>query len=224
MALFPDKGGYPTLAAALFDTLAPTIAGPFHAWAVGRARALVGADERVLDVGCGGGHLALQILDAQPTAELVGIDPSPTMITRARRRAGARRLSFVEAPAEALPFADGRFDVVVSVGAFKHWSDQGRGLRECTRMLAPGGRLLVLEADRDSPPQDVEAFVSAWRLPRPLRSFMGRTLARMIRTQGLTVGETEALVGTVPGLEATVHSIPGLPAWAIEGRRPDAIP
>jgi len=220
MSIIPDMGGYDGWAATLFDSLAPTIAGPFHAWVLDRLPALVGPSERVLDVGCGGGHVAVRIVDAFPTLQVVGIDPSAPMIAKAQRRAATRaRLSFVEAAAEALPFEDGRFDVVVSVGSLKHWTDRRLGLRECARVLAPGGRLLVIEADRDSRAEDVRAFAAAWRLPLPLRMFMGRTLARLIRTRGLTVGETKALVASVPGIEASVQSIPGLPAWAIEGRR-----
>ena len=55
------------------------------------------------------------------------------------------RLSFSVGVAEQLPYPDGTFDLVVSSTSFDHWSDQQTGLRECARVLRPGGRLVLVD-------------------------------------------------------------------------------
>jgi SAM-dependent methyltransferase len=47
--------------------------------------------------------------------------------------------------AEGLPYPDGLFDLVLSTTSFDHWSDQQAGLRECRRVLRPGGRLVLVD-------------------------------------------------------------------------------
>ncbi len=67
----------------------------------------------------------------------------------ARRAADDRRLRFTVGAAERLACPDDAFDLVVSTTSFDHWADQQAGLRECARVLAPGGHLLL--ADLFSP-------------------------------------------------------------------------
>ncbi len=104
------------------------------------------APRRVLDIGCGTGYLLRSLAVRYPEAiELVGVDPAPSMIEVARRSSGDERLWFAGGVAEHLPPGDGRFDLVVSTTSFDHWSDQRAGLGECARVLAPGGRLVLVD-------------------------------------------------------------------------------
>jgi ubiquinone/menaquinone biosynthesis C-methylase UbiE len=104
----------------------------------------------VLDVGCGTGYLLRLLARRCPHAtELAGVDPAPSMISVAERAADDRRLRFTVGAAERLPYPDGAFDLVVSTTSFDHWADQGAGLRECARVLAHGGHLVL--ADLFSP-------------------------------------------------------------------------
>jgi ubiquinone/menaquinone biosynthesis C-methylase UbiE len=118
------------------------------------ARAGVTAGEAVLDVGTGPGYLALAAARLVGTdGRAVGIDVSPEMIARARllaARAGSAA-EYLVAGADALPFADGSFDAVVSRLVFQHLSGdvKRRALREIMRVLTPSGRLVV--ADLGSP-------------------------------------------------------------------------
>jgi len=105
---------------------------------------------RVLDVGCGTGTLALLAAETVGSDGRVdGIDPSPEMIARARSKVdrSGQSVHFQEAGIESLPFPDRSFDAVLSSLMFHHLDSslQEAGLREILRVLAPGGRLLLLE-------------------------------------------------------------------------------
>lgn len=106
------------------------------------------AGERVLDVGCGTGTLAVSMAQ-QSHVEMWAIDPDPKALLRAQRRAAraGARVRFDRGFADALPYADGFFDAVVSSLMFHHLDRSGKRamLREVVRVLKPGGRFLLLD-------------------------------------------------------------------------------
>jgi demethylmenaquinone methyltransferase/2-methoxy-6-polyprenyl-1,4-benzoquinol methylase len=105
--------------------------------------------EHALDVCCGTGDVTFAL--AREDAEATGFDFSAPMLDVARRRAAALLGSFRAAPrfiqgdALCLPFADASFDIVTISYGLRNLADIDRGLRELTRVLRPGGRLLVLD-------------------------------------------------------------------------------
>ncbi len=102
------------------------------------------APRTVLDVGCGTGYLLRLLAGQYPRAiGLAGVDPAPSMIAAAEEAAGDSRLHFSVAAAERLPFPDDVFDLVVSTTSFDQ--DQQAGLRECARILTPGGHLVLAD-------------------------------------------------------------------------------
>ena len=110
------------------------------------ALAQVPAPHRVLDVGCGTGYLLRQLAARAPDAvELVGVDAAAPMIRVAQESTADPRARFQAAAAEHLPVPDGVFDLVVSTTSFDHWADQEAGLRECARVMVPGGRLVLVD-------------------------------------------------------------------------------
>lgn len=110
---------------------------------------------RVVDVGCGTANLLPLLADAGARAEsCIGIDAAPGMLRMAREkaRASAFRAGVAAAAAEALPFADGAFDLAVSASTLHDWDDPRAGLAEIRRVLRPGGELLLLDWHRDPLP------------------------------------------------------------------------
>ncbi len=104
---------------------------------------------RILDLGCGPGTLCRLVARACPEAEVVGVDPDPVMLDRARRADGGP-VRFVAASATALPATppfDRPFDVCVSTLMFHHLEPAAKraALGEARRVLAPGGRLVVAD-------------------------------------------------------------------------------
>jgi ubiquinone/menaquinone biosynthesis C-methylase UbiE len=99
------------------------------------------AGQKVLDVASGNGNAALAA--ARRWCEVIASDYVPSLLERARERAVADRLQieFEVADAEALPFDNGSFDVVLSTFGVMFTPDQGRAAAELTRVCRPGGRI-----------------------------------------------------------------------------------
>jgi ubiquinone/menaquinone biosynthesis C-methylase UbiE len=111
--------------------------------------------ESVLDIGCGTGTLAIAAKRVVGDSGVVhGIDASPEMIARARRKAKRSRMdvAFEMAQAQSLPFPEGRFDLVLSTVMLHHLPRAGRAqaVRDARRVLKPGGRLLAVDFVRRS--------------------------------------------------------------------------
>lgn len=212
---------YSAVESYVYDRLiAPAVIGMFDSAAIGLIDALPERAE-VLEVGCGGGQLAVEIARRRPDLRWTGLDLSPDQIRRARRRgvdAGAR-VGFVEGNAQELPFDDDRFDAVVSVASVKHWPDPGRGLGECVRVLRPGGRLAVVEADRGCRLEDVRRFVRGWKIPpwtRPLALVFFRV---MVAGQAFDKDDVRTFASELPLSEFRVEGIAGTPALMLSGTR-----
>jgi len=99
------------------------------------------AGRRILDVGCGPGFYAEELV--RRGAEVVAIDTSPKMLTLARRRLKGRAVLQQADLAGRLPFPDQDFDDVVCALVIHHLADREAALREIYRVLRPGGRLLL---------------------------------------------------------------------------------
>ena len=104
----------------------------------------LGPGERVLDVACGTGNVALPA--ARAGATVTGLDFAPNLLAQARERATAAGLAirFDEGDAEALPYADGAFDVVTSAFGVMFAPRPERAAAELLRVCRPGGRIALL--------------------------------------------------------------------------------
>jgi len=149
----------------MFDRIAPVYdamnramtAGLDVRWRRLAAAAVVRPGDRVLDAACGTGYLT--VADAEAGArEVVGVDFSPRMLERARRK--APQIEWVEGDLLALPFDDESFDAATVGFGVRNLAELERGLRELRRVLRPGGRLAVLEITR--PRGVLRPFFSLW--------------------------------------------------------------
>ncbi|NOY93555.1 MAG: class I SAM-dependent methyltransferase [Deltaproteobacteria bacterium] len=176
---------------------------------------------RLLEVGCGGGQLLIELAERRPDLSLVGLDLSEGQVARARRRTARfdGRVRCVVGSALDLPFEDARFDGLISVACLKHWPDPQRGLSECARVLRPGGRMLVIEADRSCRPEDAQAFVESWKVPSPLTPASRVFFRMVVADRAPALDELEAWSEGLPLEEVCVRRVPHAPAIVLEGRR-----
>ena len=94
--------------------------------------------ERVLEVGCGAGHVLQEFADTART----GLDLSTTMLERARRRLG-ESVRLLRGSAEQLPFANASYDVVLCTEVLEHTQHPEQVISELMRVAAPGARVVV---------------------------------------------------------------------------------
>ena len=128
--------------------------GPSHRALIARLRDHLGdRPGRILDVGCGTGLFAARVREALPNATVYGVDLTQGMLAKGRSR--WRKLVETARPiqgdSERLPFAPGSFDAVTCANSFHHYPHQDRAIAEIRRVLAPGGRLLLIDGYRDAP-------------------------------------------------------------------------
>jgi demethylmenaquinone methyltransferase/2-methoxy-6-polyprenyl-1,4-benzoquinol methylase len=148
----------------MFDRIAPVYDFMNRAMTLGldtkwrrlTAAAVVRQGDRVLDVCCGTGDLALADLEAG--GRVIALDFSERMLERARRKSSA--IEWVRGDATALPFPDGSFEAVTVGFGIRNLDDMERGLAELARVLGPGGRLGCLEITR--PRGLLRPFFRAW--------------------------------------------------------------
>ena len=176
----------------------------------------------LLDVGCGGGHLLVDLQKMRPDINAVGLDCSATQIRAARKRAviHATGLQFEHGSVMRLPFPDRSFDVVVSIASLKHWPNRGLGLFECVRVLRPEGRLIVVEVDRACHLLKARDFVSLWKIPR----FAQWAATAMFRTwvsgQSIDMLDARRLMKSLHLRDSEIRVVEGTPTILMSGIRP----
>jgi ubiquinone/menaquinone biosynthesis C-methylase UbiE len=183
------------------------------------------AGARVLDVGSGGGQHAVRAAQDRPDLQVEGIDVSTTMVRRAKalaQRAGvADKVKFQLGDARALPFPDDSFDAVWCAGPIKQIAEKSRALRECYRVLAPGGRLLIMDVNRGCSDDDVIAFTERTPLPLPGRQILRIYFSGIVARQSIDLDEVRALWSELPLIDCDgPRRIPGHPAFVAIGTKP----
>jgi demethylmenaquinone methyltransferase / 2-methoxy-6-polyprenyl-1,4-benzoquinol methylase len=158
-------------------------AGMHHRWrerSADRAELVPGAS--ALDVCCGTGDLALELRRrVGPSGRVVGCDFSEPMLELAREKSDRLGMSDVEfewADALDLPYRDRSFDAVTVGFGARNLADLSRGIAEMTRVLRPGGRLVILEITQPRRP--------------PLSYFYGLWFDRLVPALGTIAGDSAA--------------------------------
>jgi ubiquinone/menaquinone biosynthesis C-methylase UbiE len=99
----------------------------------------------VLEVGCGTGRFAIALWE-HTNSRVVGLDASLDMLKTAKAKPLAGKIEWGQAHAETIPYAGKAFDCVFMVFAMHHFPDKYRALEEISRVLKPGGRLVIATA------------------------------------------------------------------------------
>lgn len=160
---------------------------PGHLDTVGRLLPFQ-AGERILEVGCGAGHLTRRLNDAG--AEVVGVDANPN----ASAVAGSDLVRTMRA--EALEFPDASFDSIVSVHAIEHIPELEEALQEMARVLRPGGRALFI--------YPAEPIMGLYAVPTSIILHGTPFKAREVHCQKLWPAKVRRMVGPL-GWRETHH-------------------
>lgn len=123
---------------------------PVSLW--GMSHLDLAGDEKILDIGCGGGINLSRFLKKVPRGHVTGIDLSPDCVNysfvRNRDAIAEGRCSVYEGSAELLPFGANHFDIITAFETIYFWPDLPSTLKEIKRVLKPGGTFLIVnEAD-----------------------------------------------------------------------------
>jgi ubiquinone/menaquinone biosynthesis C-methylase UbiE len=171
------------------------------------------APHRVLDLGCGGGHVSYRA--APHAGEVVAYDLSAQMLAAVRQTARERGLANIvteAGAAESLPFPAASFDLVLSRYSAHHWHDFRQGLREARRVLKPDG--LAVFADVVAPEGPLlDTFLQAvevLRDPSHVRDYSSAEWSKALEEAGFRSGD------------ATLRRLPlEFAAWVQRMRTPD---
>jgi demethylmenaquinone methyltransferase/2-methoxy-6-polyprenyl-1,4-benzoquinol methylase len=235
---FGDSPEFAPQVRAMFDRIAGVYdlmntamtAGLHHRWRKRAGdRAALKPGDSGLDVCCGTGDLALDLARrVGPRGSVVGCDFSEPMLEIARRKAGERGMSqlrFEWADALELPYDDASFDAVTVGFGVRNLSSLERGLEEMTRVLRPGGRLVILEITQPRRPP-LSNFYSLWfdravpllgalagdrgaytYLPQSVKRFPApRSLAAMMAAVGLSGIRYLLLAGGIVAIHSGVRN------------------
>jgi arsenite methyltransferase len=161
------------------------------------------AGDQILDVGCGSGNFCRVLVPlVAPDGSVTGIDSTPAAVALATRLSATddtAGLAFSRADGHDLPFPDASFDAAACISVLEFCQDPGRVLVEIRRVLRPGGRLLVANADEDTRvfnghDRELGRQLARAIADRGLDPWIGRRLAPLLTTAGYRLEQEVILV------------------------------
>lgn len=179
--------------AAAYVTSAVHASGPDLDWI--ESRLSDRSDAMMIDVGCGGGHVAYRA--SRHVRSVTACDPSAEMLRAVEATATDRGIGNVRtarAPAEKLPFDDAAFDIAATRFSAHHWGALDGGLYEVARVLKRGGLFLVVDAASPGSPlldthlQSMEVLRDASHV----RNYSASEWVAALHRAGFAVSETRA--------------------------------
>ena len=148
---------------------------------------------RVLDLGCGGGHVSFTV--APHVADVVAYDLSTEMlatVASVAKERGLTNIGTVAGSVTSLPFDDGTFDLVLTRYSAHHWDDVAKGLAEARRVLRDSGQAVFIDVAAPARPV-LDTFLQAievFRDPSHVRDYSPREWEQLLTQAGFRIDRT----------------------------------
>lgn len=208
--------------------LGPYLYEPYSVYVTNRIK---GNPKHILEIGAGSGRLTRNLAEKfSEDTKITAMDINPTMLEIAKQKVTATNVAFQEADAQALPYPDNSFDVVVCQFSFMFLPDKQKGFNEAWRVLKPDGQFLfvtwdkaehnitlhisqqtILENLKATPPPFFGRAYYSMNNPEELKSytkvagFENATIEK-VTLQGQSLTAMNAAIGFVEG-NAIIHEI-----------------
>lgn len=164
----------------------------WHYWRFKNIGKLIEPTEgKILDVGCADGTMTKFILERSKASLVVGIDALQGSVDYAQKRFKSRKLKFLVADAEKLPFEKGEFEAVFCLDSIEHFFEPEKAMRGMWRVLKKDGYLVIL-VHTNSPLFRIIWFI--WENTRGwvwkgthVHNFSGRKLCNLVRDTGFEI-------------------------------------
>lgn len=169
---------------------------------------------RALEVGCGHGIRTRLMAKHFPNVEVIGVDRSLELLGT---ESSVKNLSFIHADLYDLPFCDESFDFIYARLVFMHLSDPKQAIKNLKRLLSPGGKILIEDADRDCMffEPAPKSFTDFWKKVQDGQRRLGgdpnigRKLASLLKSAGFQNVQTEVqpIIGDGQDIEFLVRTL-----------------
>lgn len=171
----------------------------------------------VLEVAPGPGYFAIELAKLG-AYKITGLDVSSTFVeiaTRNAREAGVE-VDFRRGNASKMPFGNDSFDLIVCRAAFKNFSEPVEALREMRRVLRPGGKAVIIDLRKDTPKEEIDAYVDKMNVGAINTAFVKLSFRTMLLKRAYTREDFERFIAesgfqkyemreALVGFEITLH-------------------
>jgi ubiquinone/menaquinone biosynthesis C-methylase UbiE len=154
---------------------------------------------KVLEAGCGTGAVGRHVSQLMPSSSVVGLDPSPQFVTKARDfAADQKNIEFVEGDARSMPFEDSSFDAVVFHTCLCHVPTPEKAIAEAHRVLRPRGKLAIFDGDYSTTTLAIGPHDPLQRCAEAMMNefvhdlWLTRRLPPMLRGQGFAIDRIDS--------------------------------
>lgn len=195
----PDAVEYiPAAATSTYIKLAAAYGAEYYEGVADRLASHLEAGDRLLDAGTGPGLLPLAVAERAPDVRVEAFDHSGPLVRYGRDAAAERgvddRVSFFVGDCNAIPVRDGRYPFLVSTGVLHALEEPERALRECHRVLRPGGRAWLFDPTVFDVPADPDLDLT----PHERRVLEAYGIQRPIDDPTFTAGDARRLAADSP--------------------------
>jgi ubiquinone/menaquinone biosynthesis C-methylase UbiE len=163
---------------------------------------------RVLEVAPGPGYFAIELAKLG-RHHVTGLDISKTFVEIAGKNAANEgvHVDFERGDAACMPFGEASFDLIVCRAAFKNFTAPVTALKEMRRVLAPGGKAVIIDLRKDAPKEAIDAYIDSMGVSTLNAMFMKWTFRSMLLKRAYTKAQFERFISesgfSVPKIDET---------------------